>query len=490
MRAGYAYLAIPAALFLVGWLRWWWAVPALAALAVGFWRMWVQAPKVWVPAWSRRTVAVAAMVCVVLGVGVVFSGIGGISHQHWDHGWRNAIFEMLVAERWPVVLDSPLGGVPLTYYLGFWLPAALVGKAAGLVAGWAALLAWAGAGLAILAVLVSGLLRRFAVWPVLVFAVFGGMDLVEKAVWGTADVFKSVGSVEFIDSARLYGFTSFGDQWTTVFNQALPAWILTVLVLSQRDNRSVVAVCALGAIECPLPEVGLAVIVAVLMFWCTGGVVSAGQPAETTGRSTGGRLSRAWARARAAAGGAATSQNALVGAVGAVVFGSYFAATLNQTALAVQLPQTPTDVARLAVFWVFEFGIMFALIARPWRGSPLWWAALGTMLVLPLLRVGAFNELNMRAVIPAQVVLYMMVCWTLAQAKPPWRSLRAVALAVILALGSGSTLHTAVFHGRSSLRAIESVVQGTNWRVARQTLLARLVPSWRDDPTAVEPYWR
>ncbi|MDR2565452.1 MAG: hypothetical protein LBC97_05210, partial [Bifidobacteriaceae bacterium] len=40
------------------------------------------------------------------------------------------------------------------------------------------------------------------------------------------------------------------------------------------------------------------------------------------------------------------------------------------------------------------------------------------------------------------------------------------------------------------LRAIESVVQGTNWRVARQTLLARLVPSWRDDPTAVEPYWR
>ncbi|MDR2567548.1 MAG: hypothetical protein LBC97_16150, partial [Bifidobacteriaceae bacterium] len=138
VRAAYVYLLIPAVLFLAGWLKWWWLAPILAGVGFGFWRMWVQAPKVWVPAWNRRTVLVGGAVLAILGLGVIFSGIGGISYQHWDHAWRNAIFEMLVAQPWPVVVDSPLGDIPLTYYFGFWLPAALVGKAAGLAAGWAA----------------------------------------------------------------------------------------------------------------------------------------------------------------------------------------------------------------------------------------------------------------------------------------------------------------------------------------------------------------
>jgi hypothetical protein len=387
------------------------------------------------------------------------------------------------------VVDSPLGDIPLTYYFGFWLPAALVGKAAGLAAGWAALLAWTGIGLTIFTVLVFALLKRFAVWPVVVFAIFGGMDLIEKLIWGTVDGFASINSVEWIDLEYLYCFTSFGDQLTTVFNQAVPAWILTALVLSQRDNRSVVAVCALGAIECPLPEVGLAVIVAVWMARRPGG-----DPADwsvaAAAAGDGSSVSRSWARIRAAVAEAISPQNVVIGAIGLAVFGSFLASTLNQVGLTAQPPQTSRDIARLAVFWVFEFGVMFALIRRPWRGSPLWWAALGTMLVLPLARVGVFNDLNMRAVIPAQVVLYLMVCWTLAQAKRPWRSFQAAALALVLAVGSGSTLHTAFFYGEADLRAGGFVAQGADWRNARQSVMKRLVPSWRENPTAQEPYWR
>jgi hypothetical protein len=164
VRVAYVYLAAPTALFFAGWLKWYWLVPALAALGVGLWRMWLAAPKVFVPARSRRTVAVGAAVCLIMAAGTVLSGIGGVSYQHSDHAWRNVIFEMLVVEPWPVVIDSSVGSLPLTYYFGFWLPAALVGKLGPMAVGWAALLLWTWLCLVIFVGLVRSLLKRFAVW--------------------------------------------------------------------------------------------------------------------------------------------------------------------------------------------------------------------------------------------------------------------------------------------------------------------------------------
>jgi hypothetical protein len=464
-------------LFLGGWLKWWWLVMALLALGVGFWRMWAQAPKLWVPSPGRRAAWVGAAVGAILAAGVVFSGIGGISYQHFDHNWRNAIFEMLVAEPWPVVIPSPAGEIALTYYFAYWLPAALVGKAFGMAWGWAALLAWTWLGLALFACLALCLVKRLAVWPVAVFAVFGGMDLVQKAILGTLGDFTSERSFEWVDSTSLYAYTAFGDQLGSVFNQAIPAWILTALIFAQRDSRSVVALCAVAAIQCPLPALGAAVIA---LAW----LITLPRPGPQ------GAPARAWARLRATALEALTPQNLILAGLCLPVFGSFFAANLNQAALTAQIPQTWADWARLAVFWVFEFGLMFALVGARCRATPVWWAALAIMLVLPLMRFGLANDLAMRAVIPAQVALYLMVCWTLAAAKHPLRSLQAAALVAVLALGTGSVLHKAVLRGEADLRAVKMVVDGQGWRAARDSLTRRLPVSWREDPTAQEGVWR
>jgi hypothetical protein len=476
VRLGYAYLALPVGIFLVGWLEWWWLIPALAMLVVGFWRMWVEAPKVWVPSWSRRTLVVAVVVSVILAAGAVFTGIGAVSVQHGDHAWRNAIFEMLVTEPWPVVLDSEFGAIALTYYFGFWLPAALIGKAFGLAVGWAALLAWAWVGLAVFACLVMSLMKRFAVWPIVVFAFFGGMDIVEKTIFGsTSDFAIPRTSVEWIDSFHMYCYTAFGDQIITVFNQSIPAWILTALIITQRDGRSVVAFSALAAIDSPLPLVGA---VPIVLAW----VISRPRASAKGGRA------RLGERLRASVREIITVQNVLIGLIGVVVFGAFYASNLNTAGPEFVMPQGWIDVARLGVFWVFEFVIMFGLVGREWRGSPLWWAALAVMMALPLARLGAWNDLAMRAVIPSQVVVYLMVCWTLATAKRPWHSVQTALLTIVLALGSGSVLHKVFYHTRADLAAIQLIADGAEWRVARETLAYRLAIPWSKNPTAQE-YW-
>jgi hypothetical protein len=370
------------------------------------------------------------------------------------------LFRLLVEQPWPATVEGSPGELPLTYYFGFWLPAALVGKVGGMALGWAALLAWTAVGIGIFVFLVLSLVKRWSVWPVAVFAVFGGMDLVEKALWGTADSFSQPYSVEFIDRWPLYAFTSFGDQLTTVFNQSIPAWILTALVLLQRNGRAAIALCALGLLESPLPMVGLAVIAGVLML--TGPI---GAPAEGAPKG--------WGRLRVALTDAISPQNLAIGAACLAVFGPFFASSLNHNGLALQLPQTGTDFARLALFYVFEFGVIFALVGKGLRGSALWWTALGTMLVLPLLRLGAYNDLAMRAVIPAQVVICLLVCWTLARIERPWRSPRAAALIVVIALGAGSTLHGVYWYGLFDIRAVEKLAKDGDWSQARSDLMAK-----------------
>jgi hypothetical protein len=494
----YVYLALPAVLFAVGWLKWWWLVAVLIGLGIGLWRMWRQAPKLWLPAINRRTAAVALVGAGILALGVVFSGIGGISWQHGDHQWRNSIFEMLVTQPWPVVIETPAGAAALTYYFGFWLPAALVGKAFGIGAGWAALLAWTWLGLAVFCCLVMGLLRRFAIWPVVLLAFFGGMDVVEKAVWGTLPDFRSgFASVEWIDDSFLYAYTAFGDQLTTVFNQAIPAWILTALVFAQRDSGSIIALCALGAIECPLPVLGLGVIAVawVVALRDNAETINAliGEGAGIDAPPGGGQV---WARLRSAAIGALTVQNVLIGAISLVVFGPFFMSSLSVSEFTTHLPQDFMSLDRLVVFWLFEFGAMFALVSPRLRRLPVWWAALATMVILPLLRFGHFNDLAMRAVIPAQVALYLMVCWTLVAARRPWRSLQAATLVVVLVLGSGSVMHKIAFHGAADYRAVQMIANGSAWRLARETLTSRLrTPwrqgaAWREDTGDNVSFWR
>lgn len=86
-----AYMTLPTILFLLGWVRPLFSVPAAIYLCV------LALSLLWLLA----------------------GGMTGITSQHADFVVRNPIYETLIRCDWPLV-DA--GGRPFIYYLAFWLP--------------------------------------------------------------------------------------------------------------------------------------------------------------------------------------------------------------------------------------------------------------------------------------------------------------------------------------------------------------------------------
>ena len=65
----------------------------------------------------------------------------------------------------------------LIYYIGFWMPAAAVGKLFGLTTGYCFQAVWAVIGIFLVYMLISSILKEIKIWPLLVMIFFSGMDI-------------------------------------------------------------------------------------------------------------------------------------------------------------------------------------------------------------------------------------------------------------------------------------------------------------------------
>src|ERR1700677_1025609 len=179
-RAVVFYLALPVVIFLAGWLEPWAAVPLL--LCVGY----ALYPLV-VPGRTRELCCdlSAWQVAIAIAVGCAWTVCGGTGHwvfANADWHIRDAGLHDLVTGAWPVGYGAEGGGLTLLRApIGYYLPAALVGKTAGLAAAHAAMAVWtaAGATLFLLQVL-SRMPPRVgaALGSVAVIVSFSGLDVV------------------------------------------------------------------------------------------------------------------------------------------------------------------------------------------------------------------------------------------------------------------------------------------------------------------------
>ena len=141
------YLLLPCLLFLAGWVQPVVAWPAGIMLTAAV--AWVAALC---PARQLKWQAgEAGRVLLLLLLGVLWvltTGPFGVVEQSGDATVRNAIYESLVRDSWPLTV----AGNCFIYYLGFWLPPALAAKCG--VPAEAALLGWSllGVWLALLAI--------------------------------------------------------------------------------------------------------------------------------------------------------------------------------------------------------------------------------------------------------------------------------------------------------------------------------------------------
>lgn len=163
--AGLLYLALPLLLFLQGWVHPAFSAPLCAALACGLYVCARHLPAQRLPLSGRRLAALGLLsfFCLML---VLLCGFTGHCQQHADFIIRNAVYERLAANSWPLVTED---GHHFIYYLGHWLPPALA--ASFCPASWApwllALWTFLGLELALLAATVRWGIRKTARWALI-----------------------------------------------------------------------------------------------------------------------------------------------------------------------------------------------------------------------------------------------------------------------------------------------------------------------------------
>jgi hypothetical protein len=468
--ASLAYVALPVGVFLAGWLRPAAAVPAVAALAlaVGAWAAAFRRPAAAAggPAGDGPADAAAARVgagtlwlaCAAAGLLVWLGGPGGLGIQQWDWAKHNAILLDLVEQPWPVAYRTAGGDSALTYYVAYYLPAALAGKAAGWRVANAALAGWTAVG-CLLAALWLVVLARAPGWLApAVLVLFSGLDVVGAALWsdrwapgawvGDFHVEWWAGSWVYPANVSLIAFAP---------GQAVGGWLLAALVadaLRARPARCPVGLAgALALLWSPLAALGLAALAA--GTWLAGRV---GWRALARGQA-------GWANVAGAGVGALLALY-LAARLGEVPLSPWYDVPPDRRgvgglALVPALVPAGRFAADYAVFLALEVLAVAVPVAVILRGScperRLLAGSLATLAALPFVAYGYWNDLAMRASIPALFVLQALAVRACRTPGAPraWRAALAVALA-LGALGSANLLrlHAAAVAERGRLSVI------------------------------------
>jgi hypothetical protein len=385
------YLALPALPFLFGWFRPAVAWPVAVALGMGIAAGWRSREE----RTSGRAMTLDAVILVaIVLVLALFSGAGGVGHQRGDWAKHNAMLHDLVAHSWPVIYPGDGSAPPglLSYSIAYYLPAAVVGRFAGLPAAHMALLAWTAIGLGLTAAWVARLSGRNAWVAFVAWLGFSGMDVVGVAILGgsTRDVMQWwAGFAQYSSNTSLLFWTP---------QHALAGWLGAAMVLAAPERRrpfgTAVAVTALVVLWSPFCALGLVPLVLALAHGLRPSVREAAQAAA-------------------------------LGAPFVAVVAAYLLGSGRSGVPAGWVWERAGGVQGLAgwpLFVLLEVGIPLGVLSwLCWRAdarteacglteSRRWLApTLVTLIALPIAYVGAENDLVMRTSIPALFVLAILI---------------------------------------------------------------------------------
>ena len=450
------YLHLPLLLFHALWLRTAWAVPMVIAEIVGLilvgrglWHERRSTP------WPRRSPYSWLIAAALALMWLSWSGVGGHGLQNSDYVATNAMLKDLAMNPWPLTYG---GTFPLVYYVGYFLPPAAAASAAasfGADPWWcvnAVAMVYCALGLALTLLWFVALSTRLAgvsvaPWAaILLFILASGLDIVGLLLRGQA--FELGQHIEWW--ATLVQFSSNTTLLYWVPQHAIGAWIMTAIwvdgiLAKPKARRGRIFACSAALLWTPFAVVGMVPFVLL-------GVLKSGLQVGWRDLSRG------------------------VGAVDwllAPLVTLPVACYLTANAFAFPMGWVFTDAAWPDV-WAVPLAIglevlVFLVPVAAWllRGTtqpatqPYWLlfgASAFTLVLLPLARMGHFNDLVMRGTIPSLFVLWLLVAAALfAPGRGGfWRPL----LLVVVTLGAATPLSEiarSVRSGASGLPASATV---------------------------------
>jgi hypothetical protein len=423
-RVAVTYLTLPLILFLVGWLEPWAALPLVACVAYCLRPLLAALPgRTTAPPITAMQLAVAAL------IGIGWTVLGGTAHLFFANAdWhiRDAVLHDLVASPWPVGyggLDGKesLLRAPIAYFL----PAALIGKVAGLAAAHLAMAVWTAVGATVFLLQVLSLTPSrvgVAATVAVVLVLFSGLDILGSVLDGGLHFRGSLRIASHLEWwAQRFQYSSMTTQLFWVPNHALGAWLtIGLLCRNERSTR----------IDALLP-----IIVVALALWSP--LAALGVVPFVLWKSLANTAHqqflnlmhpRVWAPALA---------------VGIVIVG-YLA--LDSDGISKGWSQDDGEdvvmhLLRHTQFFLLEAGFIGLAVLAIRRSSQVALALL-ILAVLPLAHLGPGNDLVMRASIPSLAVLAIGACLALLDRPVQMgRWWKKAVLGGLLAVGAVTPVH-------------------------------------------------
>ena len=422
-RISFIYLAIPVFFFLFGWLNIVSALLVAVVLAFALRAVW-ELTIVGAFSFKQTDVLFAAFILLFW---LFLSGVGGYAFQNWDHHSRNALFHDLIDHSWPVVYSLPAETAAqfsispnfiLSYYFGFWLPSALVGKLLGWDAANFFLFLWSYLGLFLALVFTALKTRLTLTKTALLLIFFSGMDILGSLLFQNLPLYdypKPFPPIQHLEWwAGTFGFLQYSSFTTDLFwtyNQFIPALLVLSLFITAPNTRAHILLTGLCLFFAPLPALGLA------LYVSTGLVIDL--------------LLKLKENRRALTGFIFTFENftgILLGGISLLFFSTNLAGEERSLGL-------PAPLLLFVIFTLFEWFVIWMILLSANKQNWMWFLTGAILLLAPFVNFGGSWDFMMRMTIPSFYIL-MTGCGVYLSAAP---SLRAKLPLLVLLLIGGVT---------------------------------------------------
>lgn len=369
-----AYMALPTILFLLGWVRPLFSVPAAAAVAAASVLLGATIPAPTLH-FTRRQMAIYLCVLVLSLLWLLAGGMTGITSQHADFVVRNPIYETLIRCDWPLV-DA--GGRPFIYYLAFWLPPALACKCFScsdiFIINYV-LTAWTGLGLALTLTVLWSRFRTATLLFLLLLIFQGPLDGIVR--WGL-HLFHLQGPLAhelYLTALAFFGGVPPTMQLHNTFHHTTLLWLFLAMAaawdIPPKYQLFLASLCLLAS---PIGSLGLLVFIAV----------------RTLIRRTPVRQYF-------------SSWTVLAGAALVLLAGIYFTSSNGNNRIRLTWQDSPFDLlqygnwkfwAAMAGSWLLTVGVPAELLFRRFKKDALFWSALAILTITYFIYIGSVGGYN------------------------------------------------------------------------------------------------
>lgn len=399
------YCLFPVLLFYSGWLKWYFYLIAVISSCICLYKSF---SKISEKEYIELKIWLLMAIIVISFAYAFFCGVGRLWGQTSDYPWRNAVFRDLILKDWPVLYEKYNGA--LTYYIGMWLPAAIIGKVFYMLGtqsetafriGNIALLIYVSFGLSVFFILLINYFKvknpKRILIVIFMFIFFSGMDL--------------LGSIEPLGInqyhlewwAKYYQYSSFTTCMCWVFNQALIPWILMLIVLKDKKIEEFVFLGVLCLMFGPFPFIGLFVYCVVFgvdeLIKC----IKENKLRELIKRVF--SISNIFALFGMFPWiGLYYLSNNVINGAGAIRLDK----SISSTGALADGVSSADKIKWYLLFCLAEFVFYALMILRKYRKNYLFYVTVGLLFVFPFVKLGYGYDFMMRASIPSIFILFLM----------------------------------------------------------------------------------